>query len=823
MNSNYRTAILFVCAVIVLFAGTARIVRADETYQTPAKIIADLVQKPPTPAATLSFDKKHMLLCDLPTLPTIADISQPELRLAGFRINPKTTGESKPTYYTGLSYLDMSNPGAKLEPIRGLPQPAKIKHMSWSADCKTVAFTILEDDAYRLWKLDIPSRQASKLIDAPLNAFVGSPIDWASDGTLYVRLLPDERGSLPEKVSVPRGPLVQENDGKKRPARTQPDTLKNAHDEALFDYYLKSQIAHVFLDGRVEKIGSADNYSGINPSPDAKHLLAITVHKPYSYKVTMERFPHRIEVWDTKGNVEKLLADNPLMEEVPIDFNAVPNCPRSFDWRSDTDATVTWVEARDGGDPKVKAEIRDEVLALAAPFTAKPTAIAHTALRYSGITWGDGQLALLREWWWNDRRTKTSMFSPDDPKKPVRVVWDRSYEDRYSDPGRPDTRVNSRRQSVLHVTARGEFILTGDGASPEGDRPFLDLFDIKTFKTKRLWRSEAPYYEYAATMLNDEGTRFLSRRESVSEQPQYFIRDLNKNSLTQVTRFPNPNPDISGRIEKKLVRYKRADGVDLSGILYTPPGFEAGKSKPIPMLMWVYPSEFKTKSAASQVQDSPYRFVRLSHFGPAFALLMGFSVLDDPAMPIVGEGKIEPNDTYVEQLVSDATAAVDEVVKLGVADRDRIAIAGHSYGAFTAANLLAHTNLFRAGIARSGAFNRTLTPFGFQSEERAFWDAKDTYVKMSPFTHADKIDEPLLLIHGENDDNSGTYPVQSERLFEAMKGLGGRVRWVVLPNETHGYRARESVLHTLKEMADWLNKYVENAPARAQVQQKNEG
>ncbi|MBX3137481.1 hypothetical protein KF707_14760, partial [Candidatus Obscuribacterales bacterium] len=523
MNSNYRTAVLFVCAVIVFFAGTARSVRADEIYQTPVKTIADLVEKPPTPAATLSFDKKHMLLCDLPTLPTIADISQPELRLAGFRINPKTTGESKPTYYAGLSYLDMSNPGAKPEPIRGLPKPAKIKHLSWSADCKTVAFTILEDDAYRLWKLDIPSRQASKLIDAPLNAFVGSPIDWASDGTLYVRLLPDERGSLPEKISVPRGPIVQENDGKKRPARTQPDTLKNAHDEALLDYYLKSQIAHVFLDGRVEKIGRADNYSGINPSPDAKHLLAITVHKPYSYKVTMERFPHRIEVWDSKGNVEKLLADNPLMEEVPIDFNAVPNCPRSFDWRSDTDATVTWVEARDGGDPKVKAEIRDEVLALAAPFNTKPTAIAHTALRYSGITWGDGQLALLREWWWNDRRTKTSMFSPDDPKKPVRVVWDRSYEDRYNDPGRPDTRVNSRRQSVLHVTARGEFILTGDGASPEGDRPFLDLFDIKTFKTKRLWRSEAPYYEYAATMLNDDGTRFLSRRESVSEQPQYFI------------------------------------------------------------------------------------------------------------------------------------------------------------------------------------------------------------------------------------------------------------------------------------------------------------
>jgi dipeptidyl aminopeptidase/acylaminoacyl peptidase len=795
----------FTICQLTLAAGC----EAEELYQSPPKAIADLVEKPPTPAALLSFDHKHMLLCDLPTLPSIADISQPELRLAGQRLNPKTNGESKPSYYTGISYLDMTKPGSQPQRITGIPEKSKIKFVNWSPDCKTVSFVIFEESAIRLWKIDIATRQASKLIDAPLNAFRGNPVDWCSDGSLLVRLIPENRGAPPEKNAVPRGPLVQENDGKKRPARTEPDVLKNPNDEALLDYYLRSQIARVQLDGRTEPIGKPDNYYAINPSPDAKHIVVVTIHRPYSYKVLLERFPHRVEIWSPAGSIEKLLVDNPLMEEVPIDFAAVPSCPRAFDWRSDSDATVTWVEARDGGDPKVKADIRDEVMALAAPFTDKPTAIAHTALRYGDVTWGTGEIALLSEWWWADRRSKTSIFAPDTPGKNVRVLWDRSFEDRYSDPGRPDTKVTNRRVSILHITARGELLLSGQGASPEGDRPFLDILDLKTLATKRLWRSEAPYYEHVSSIFDDDGKVFLSRRESVSEQPQYFLRDLKKKSMTQLTHFPNPNPDINGKIEKKLVRYKRADGVDLSGFLYTPPGFEAGKSKPLPMLMWVYPSEFKTRSAASQVQDSPYRFVRLSHHGPAFALLMGFSVLDDPTMPIVGEGKSEPNDTYVQQLVSDAQAAVDEMVKLGVADRSRIAIAGHSYGAFTAANLLAHSNLFRAGIARSGAFNRTLTPFGFQSEERTFWQAKDTYVNMSPFTHADKIDEPLLLIHGENDDNQGTYPVQSERLFEAMKGLGGRVRWVVLPNETHGYRAKESVLHALKEMSDWLGKYVE--------------
>ncbi|MRR10727.1 S9 family peptidase, partial [bacterium] len=321
-------------------------------------------------------------------------------------------------------------------------------------------------------------------------------------------------------------------------------------------------------------------------------------------------------------------------------------------------------------------------------------------------------------------------------------------------------------------------------------------------QTRRLFRSEAPHYELPVEILDPAQGTFLTRRESVSEPPNYYVRNLKTNSDRALTAFPHPTPQIAG-VYKELIRYEREDGVKLTGTLYLPPGKKPADG-PFPLLMWVYPQEFKSADAAGQVTDSPYRFVRVSPMSPLLWLAAGYAVLDDPTMPIVGEGQAEPNDTYVKQLVAGARAAVDEMVRRGIAERGRIAIGGHSYGAFTTANLLAHTDLFAAGIARSGAYNRTLTPFGFQAEERTFWQAPETYFIMSPFSHADKIKKPLLLIHGEADNNPGTFPMQSERFFSALKGHGATVRLIMLPHESHGYRARESLLHMAAEMTDWL-------------------
>jgi dipeptidyl aminopeptidase/acylaminoacyl peptidase len=537
-----------------------------------------------------------------------------------------------------------------------------------------------------------------------------------------------------------------------------------------------------------------------------------TIHRPYSYLVPIYRFPRCIEVWDTEGELVRRIADLPLAEDVPIGFGAVPTGPRSFRWRSDRPATLYWVEARDGGDPRRQADIRDQVFTLAAPFEASPRPLAALALRYGGVTWGHDRLALVEEGWWKTRKSRTWILDPSDPDSEPELLFDRSSEDRYNDPGSPMMTRTPAGTYVLLTGGEGKSIfLTGRGASPEGNRPFLDRLDLDTRESVRLWRSEAPHYESAVDFMDPALRTVLTRRESVREPPNYFLRRLDNGELEQLTRFPHPTPAL-GRVKKELIRYTRDDGVQLTAKLYLPPDYDPERDGPLPTLMWAYPREYKSATAAGQVKDSPYRFVRAGWSSPLPWLLHGYAVLDDAALPIIGEGDEEPNDTFVQQLVAGAKAAIDEAARRGVTDPNRIAVGGHSYGAFMTANLLAHSDLFRAGIARSGAYNRTLTPFGFQAEERTFWEAPEIYFQMSPFMHAEEIDEPILLIHGAADNNSGTFPMQSERFYNALKGHGATARLVMLPHESHGYRARESVMHMLWEMTEWLDRYVKNAP-----------
>ncbi|MCG8605941.1 prolyl oligopeptidase family serine peptidase, partial [bacterium] len=651
------------------------------------------------------------------------------------------------------------------------------------------------------------------LVSKQLNSAYGPAFYWLSDNkTLICKLVPVGRGEPPIAPSVPEGPVIQETTGRKAPARTYQDLLTNAHDEALFEYYLDAEIYRVSLDGQKTKIGSRGLIKRAEPSPNGQYLLVETLHRPFSYIVPARRFPNRVEIWDLEGKVVKQLADLPLAEEVPIGRGAVPTGRRSFDWRSDAPATVYWAEAQDGGNPRKKAEVRDKVFTLQAPFTSEPMPLIELALRYRGIGWGDKNLALVQSWWGQSRRIQTWMIQPDDPDSRPDLLFDYSAQDRYSDPGSPILQRNKYGHMVLLTDSKGKKLyLKGAGASPEGDRPFLDELTLSDKTTKRLWRSQAPYYETAVELLDPRRLKVLTRRESKEEPPNYFVRELKKDKITQVTDFPHPTPQLA-KVQKELIRYDREDGVKLTATLYLPPGYKP-EDGPLPMVMWAYPREYKSARAASQVRGSPYRFTTISPTSSRVWLAMGYALLDGPTMPIIGEGDTEPNDKYVEQLVASAKAAVDEVVRRGVAERGRIAIGGHSYGAFMTANLLSHSDLFSAGIARSGAYNRTLTPFGFQAEERTFWQAPEIYFKMSPFMHAQKVNEPILLIHGEADNNSGTFPVQSKRYYHALKGNGAKARLVMLPHESHGYRTRESILHMLWETNNWLERYVKNPTA----------
>ena len=800
---------LAVLAPTVVVATSARANADGLDYQIPSQALVDLIDANDPPWVSLSPNQRLLLLMQVPPLPSIEELAEEELRLAGYRIKPATNGPSRGWEIADLRVMSIE--GDEARPIEGLPASPRIRNTSWSPDGTKVSFTNTVSDGIELWVADLESATAKRLIGPRLNLAAGVGPRWNPDGrSLYVTLVPEGRGDAPEPPRVPKGPTVQENLGRTTPARTFQDLLQNAHDEALFDHYFTSQIARVDLEGDLDLLGAPAIHREVDPSPDGQYLLVEFVQRPYSYLVPASRFPRKVQVWDDRGRLVQEMADKPLQDSIPIAFGSTETGPRDHRWRSDVAATLVWAEAQDGGDAGAEADLRDKVFMLQAPFRGRPVELAALEQRFGGIYWSDDDLALVLSWWWQTRNQRAWRIAPGDPDRAPELLIEHNWEDRYNDPGEPVTVENRYGRDVLLTDGRHLFMI-GDGASDEGDRPFLDRYDLDTKQSERLFRSEAPYYEVPVAVLEADGDRILTRRESVDDPPNYVVRDLGDGEITQVTFFEHPTPQLRG-VQKELVRYERADGVKLTGTLYTPAGYDPERDGPLPTLMWAYPTEYKSADAAGQVTDSPHRFVRIGWWSPQMWVVRGYAVFDDPSMPIIGEGEEEPNDTYVEQLVSSARAAVDKVVAMGVGDRDRIAVGGHSYGAFMTANLLAHSDLFAAGIARSGAYNRTLTPFGFQSEERNFWTAPEVYFEMSPFMHADQVDEPILLIHGEADNNSGTFPIQSERFYAALKGLGATARLVMLPHESHGYRARESILHMMWETERWLDTYVTGEP-----------
>ena len=807
----------------------------DLKYQLPPEVMVKLVDAPPTPTISLSpahaAGPRRILIEQSSSLPTIADLAEPEYRLAGLRFNPKLGAQSRTRYFVSLKLQALPKTGATTKPVEkpiaGLPVKLHVISAQWSADGQHIALVNADSSpepaGLSLWIVDVAKASAARIPGVRLNALLTDPVSWLNNTSLAVLTIPDHRGPVPTHSEIPTGPVVQENDGKATPAPTYEDLLKTPYDENVFEYYATSQLAEVKLAGPVRKLGKPGVFARLEASPDGKYVFTEELHRPFSYHQPYERFPQRREVFSVATGEPKVLDDAPLIDNLPIDRDAVEPGPRAFGWRADQPATIYWVKAADGGDPKAKAAVRDRVYTLEAPFTAEAKSIADLEIRYRGIAWGNEHLAVLFQGRWKDRKTIIAALDPATGK--LTQLYQGSMQDRYHDPGRPLLERNPQGFPVLQTTlAKDGIYFSGQGASPKGDAPFVAIMPVNAGKDpaeKRIWQSQAPFYELASAVIEtSSGVEILARRESVDQSPNYFltapISDTSAPSQwTQVTSFPNPYAGIP-MPSHQVLHYRRDDGVDLTADLYLPAGYNKSKG-PLPTLMEAYPAEFKSRAAASQVTGSPYEFVRIGALAPGFFTLTGYAVLANAAIPIIGEGSAEPNDTYTEQLVAGAKAAIDAGAATGTVDRNRVGVMGHSYGAFMTANLLAHSDLFRAGIARSGAYNRSLTPFGFQNEERTYWQAPEVYFKMSPFSYADKIKTPILLIHGEADNNTGTFPIQSERFYDALKGEGATVRFVLLPLEAHGYQGRESVLHMLWEMENWLDKYVKpEQPAVAQ-------
>jgi dipeptidyl aminopeptidase/acylaminoacyl peptidase len=623
--------------------------------------------------------------------------------------------------------------------------------------------------------------------------------------TLLVATIPAARGNPPAEPRVPDGPIVQESDGKKAPAWTYEDLLQNPHDEDVFDFYATAQLSLVDTGiGRAHSVGKPAVFTKAEPSPDGVHILVARAVHPYSYLVPVGAFPREVEVWDQSGKLEYKLASLPSEEHVPIE--GVLTGPREFEWLPRQPATLVWAEALDGGDTKAKVPYHDHLLMLSAPFKDQPKELAKLEQRYTGATWAENGMGLIRDYDRNRRWTRTFMINAGQPGAPLKLIWERSIRERYRNPGLPLTHTLANGKTALLQDGDSIF-LAGPGSSPKGDFPFLDRFDLQSMKSNRLFQCADGSYEVPVALASSDGSRFITVHESPSDPPNYFVRTAGSSEKRMLTSFPDPAPQLRG-ITKQIVAYKRTDGVPLSFTLYLPPHYKQGER--LPTLVWAYPLEFNDADTAGQISGSPYRFTTITGISHLFLLTQGYAVLDGATMPVVGDPDTM-NNTYVEQIVASAKAAVDKAVEMGVTDSNRVGVGGHSYGAFMTANLLAHSDLFRAGVARSGAYNRTLTPFGFQSERRTLWEAPDMYLKVSPFMFADKIRHPILLIHGMADDNSGTFPIQSERMYQAIKGNGGIVRYVQLPYEAHAYLARESTEHTLYEMVAWFDKWVKNA------------
>jgi len=782
------------------------IAQIDLPYQTPPQAIADLLNALPTPNVSISPTKDWMLLSERTGFASIAELAQPELRLAGLRLNPRNNGKSRSG--GAISYQLQNIATQTKKAITGLPADALFQTTSWSPDGQKFAFTCLQDDGISLWYVDVKTFNATQLTQPILNDAIGSNFIWTSDSkTLICKQIPAERANLPATPLKPEGAIIQETAGKKAVNRTYQDLLKNKHDERVFEYYATSQLVRISLDKHAEKLGAPAIYTNFFTSPNANYILTSAIISPYSYLVPMSQFPLVQEIWDKNGVKIKEINKLPLAEDIAKGFDAVRKGMRGLSWRADKPAMLTWVEALDDGDPAKDVPFRDQLFFLDAPFTSTAQASVQFPMRFQRISWGNGEVAIAYQARWKDRKSVTTIFSPDKPSQAQQILYDRSSEDRYSDPGDFLVQMNAQGKSVLLIHNEKLF-LNGSGASPEGDKPFLDEYDLKTRKAKRLWQSKAPYYENIVVVIDAKKNTAITSRESKEENANYYLTDWKAGKATALTAFPHPYPQLKG-IEKQTIKYKRKDGLDLQGNLYLPKDWKKGDA-PLPMLMWAYPDEFKSKDAAGQVQGSPYQFTSIYYGSPLYWVTQGYAILDDASMPIVGEGKNEPNDTFMEQLVANAEAPISYLAEQGVIDRKRVAVGGHSYGAFMTANLLTHSDLFAAGIARSGAYNRTLTPFGFQSEERTYWESPTIYFDMAPFSYADKMNKPLLLIHGEADNNTGTFPIQSERYYNALKGLGKVVRYVVLPHESHGYQAKESIMHMAWEMSAWLDKYVKN-------------
>jgi dipeptidyl aminopeptidase/acylaminoacyl peptidase len=805
----FKTSFI-VCTLLILASYTKA--QSDQLYQLPPKEILELADVKPRPGVIIDDQANFMLITQRNSIyQTLEELSEEEYKLGGLRINPANFGISRSRYINNITVKNIKTGTEKV--VDGLPEKAMIGNITYSHDQSKVAFSNNTGTSLELWILDIPQAKATRIENIQLNGVLGRSIQWIDNQSILAKIVNIDNRQLLSSKNLPLGPVVQESKGEKAPNRTYQDLLKDKTDENNFDYFTSANLVKIDLTTNTQTTVVSDKrFSMFRLSPDKQFILLQTIERPYSYLVPLNRFAQNISVIDLNGKLIHNLTSIPLAENLSISFDAVRQGVRNATWRDDKPNTLVWIEALDEGNPSKEVEHRDALYALEYPFTGTKMELLRTVNRIVDVTWGDDNTAIAIDSWRKNRNTKTYLFNPSNLAIKPKIIFDRMAENLYDDPGDfVVTRNAFGNNTLLFSKNKKALYLSGEGYSEEGNRPFIDEYNLSAGQTKRLWRAEGKStYESIQRVINMEKGLILTTIESIQQNPNYYLRTIKSAAAPQkITNFPHPYESFKA-VYKEKITYQREDGVQLTATLYLPAGYDRQKGEKLPVIMWAYPQEFKSADNAGQVRTSPHTFTYLSYGTPIYWAARGYAILDNASFPIVGEGDKEPNDTYIPQLVANAKAAIDAVDKMGYIDRSKVAVGGHSYGAFMTANLLTHSDLFACGVARSGAYNRSLTPFGFQSEERTYWQAPEVYHQMAPYNFADQTKAPLLLIHGSADNNPGTFTLQSERYFQALKGHGAYARLVLLPFESHGYAARENIMHVLWEQDQWFEKYLRN-------------
>ena len=778
-------------------------------YKTPPAVVADmLLAKRP---ASVSVDNagQWMVLQQTNGYAEMEELAAPELRIAGLRINPANFSPSRMNVVYAIKLKEVKT--GKEYSISGLPEKLSAQSISWSPDYQRFAFLQVEPGQVDLYVVNIATKKASRINKTPLN-IVLNRYQWLSAEALLYFTTTKKPAEAPIRPAVPDGPTIQENTGKASPRPTFQDLIKSPFDENLFAFYATAQLV-INNKGIETKIAAPALYKSVSPSPDKRYMLTEIIKPPFSYSVPAGGFASALFITDMKGIKIKDVMEVPSAETAPSGNDNVQPIARGHEWRDNSPATLIWCEPLDSGLIKNKMDYHDAVYAWDAPFNSTPTLLFKTKMRFNNVIWGNEALALVYEGLRSRQVAGINRYNSITGD--LERIFTRNTTDAYTNPGNPVTHPNQFGKPVLWTIENGNRILFNNttGSSPKGDLPFLLSFHVHTKKADTLWRCPEGTFETIQKVLDAEAGVVVTQRESETAVPNYFLKDLKRRIADRpLTNFSNPYPAMEG-VTKEKIQYKRADGVTLTGDLYLPKGYNKEKEGKLPVLIWAYPAEYNSAADAAQVRGSEHRFTFLSGGSPVFYVTQGYAVLNNAEMPIVANAENgKPNDNFIEQLTMNAAAAIQTLEERGVGDPSRVAVGGHSYGAFMTANLLAHTKLFKAGIARSGAYNRTLTPFGFQNEDRTYWQAPDLYNKMSPFSYANQIKTPLLLIHGELDNNTGTFPIQSERMYNAIKGHGGTARYITLPYESHGYTGKENLLHVLAEQLEWMERFVKGTP-----------